>query len=186
MSTPTKLRGGSDSELTRLKAIWRGLSDDARSFWQELFASSETQAEIRRQLFAKLKINLRRDNQLTMFRDWESDQRLRDLQAERMRENEGRIKAQHPEWGLDQVRDEVLRQSYFETLASGDFKLGLKTVTQDLNVKRTNLEERRIALLEKKAAAYDRAQAALAEAKQSKGGITEETFRKVEAELKLL
>jgi len=45
---------------------------------------------------------------------------------------------------------------------------------------------RKLALLEKKAAAYDRAQAALAEAKQSKGGITPETMSKIEAELKLL
>jgi hypothetical protein len=48
------------------------------------------------------------------------------------------------------------------------------------------LESRRVALLEQKAAAYDRAQQAVAEAKQSKGGITPETLAKIEAELRLL
>ena len=68
----------------------------------------------------------------------------------------------------------------------GDFDLGLRTVVQDLNVKRTDLESRRIVLLEKKAAAYDRAQAAMSEAKASKGGITKETLKRIEAELNLL
>lgn len=47
------------------------------------------------------------------------------------------------------------------------------------------LDERRVSLLEKKAAAYDRAEAALSEAKNS-GGITPETLTKIERELKLL
>ena len=45
--------------------------------------------------------------------------------------------------------------------------------------------ERKLTLQEKKAAAYDRAQAALTEARNSKGGITPETLRKIETELKL-
>lgn len=48
------------------------------------------------------------------------------------------------------------------------------------------LEERRVKLLEKKAEAYDRAQAALTEAKHSKGGITPDTLERIERELKLL
>jgi hypothetical protein len=47
-------------------------------------------------------------------------------------------------------------------------------------------EDRRIVLLEKKADAYDRAQAALTEAKHSKGGITKETLNRIERELNLL
>lgn len=46
--------------------------------------------------------------------------------------------------------------------------------------------ERKLVLLEKKAAAYDRAQAALTEAKNSKGGITPETLKRIETELRLL
>lgn len=47
-------------------------------------------------------------------------------------------------------------------------------------------EDRRIVLLEKKAEAYDRAQAALTAAKTSKGGITPATLKRIEQELKLL
>lgn len=58
-------------------------------------------------------------------------------------------------------------------------KIGLRKakLTQD---------DRKIILLEKKAEAYDRAQAALTAAKSSKGGITKETLAKIESELKLL
>ncbi len=47
-------------------------------------------------------------------------------------------------------------------------------------------DDRKIVLMEKKAAAYDRAQAALAAAKTQKGGITPETLTQIERELKLL
>jgi hypothetical protein len=49
-----------------------------------------------------------------------------------------------------------------------------------------DLDQRKVVLMEKKAAAYDRAQKALETAKTSKGGITPETLKKIEAELKLL
>jgi len=134
MSTPTKLRAGTNSELTRLKALWRDtLSEDAKSYWQELFISPDVkQSQIRQQILTRLKINLRFDKQLNQFRDWELDQRDRDLQAERMLENERRLKTEHPDWSLDQVRAEVLRQSYLETLATGNFKLGLAARKSDI------------------------------------------------------
>ncbi len=52
--------------------------------------------------------------------------------------------------------------------------------------KKISLSDRRVTLLEKKAAAYDRAQAALKQAKRSKGGITPETLARIERELNLL
>lgn len=55
-----------------------------------------------------------------------------------------------------------------------------------LKARDQTLAERRIALLEKKAAAFDRAQAALTEAKASKGGVTPETLERIERELNLL
>jgi hypothetical protein len=131
MSAPTKLRGGSDSELTRFKRLWPTLSESAREFWREQFVSELTRPQIRALLKSRLKVNLQWDRQLTEFRSWLSDQDLRDEQAARMTENESRIKDDHPDWTLEQVREEVLRQSYFETLASGNWKLGLATSRQD-------------------------------------------------------
>lgn len=135
MSTINKLKAGPESELTKLKAVWRGLSDDARSYWSELFVSVTSQAEIRKQLLARLKINLRFDKQLNQFRSWVTDQEKRDNQAERLVENESRLQTEHPDWSLEQIRDEVLKQSYLETLSSGDFDLGMKTIRSDVRVK---------------------------------------------------
>ena len=191
MNKEQKLRapsaGRPASELTRLKAIWRTLAEDARVFWQELFVSPEfTQAQLREKIFARLKINLRFDKQLNQFRDWEIEQRAMDLEEERQQEEERRAQAEHPDWTLDQVREDVLKKAYARAKASGDFKLGLATVDRDLSAKKISMDARKLALLEQKAAAYDRAQAALAGAKESKGGITKETLRKIEAELNLL
>jgi len=60
--------------------------------------------------------------------------------------------------------------------------------SERLKIKRSELElnSRKVVLMEKKAAAYDRAQAALTEAKNSKGGITPETLHRIETELRLL
>lgn len=60
--------------------------------------------------------------------------------------------------------------------------------SERIKIKRDELElgKRKMVLMEKKAAAYDRTQAALTEVKQSKGGITPETLRKIETELRLL
>lgn len=132
MSAPEKLLGGRESELTKLKALWRSLAEPSRDYWREQFISKRTQADIRREVATKFKINLGYDKQLNQFRAWLKDQDKRDRQAERAQENERRLIAEHPDWSLDQVREEVLKQSYFETLASGDFKLGLKTVTGEL------------------------------------------------------
>lgn len=156
MSAPTKLRPG-NSEVTKLKLLWRDLSDDARAFWQELFVGQTSQAEIRRQLLAKLKVNLRFDKQLNSFRDWELEQRTLDLEAERQEEDERRALAENPDWSLDQAREEVLKKAYKRASARGDFDLGLKTVVQDLNVKKISQNERKLALMEKKAAAFDTA-----------------------------
>ena len=185
--TPKKLRP-SESELTKLKVLWRdSLSDEAKEFWRGLFVTAEvTQAQVRQQILAKLKINLRHDSQLNAFRDWEIEQRESDLEAERQVEDERRLKEQFGDWTLDQVREEVLKRSYARSIREGDWDAGRKTIVQDLNVKKVQLDERKLVLLEKKAAAYDRAQELLTKAKSSKGGITKETLQQIESELKLL
>lgn len=187
MSSPTKLRAG-NSELTKLKVLWRdSLSEDARAYWQQQFASGEvTQAQIRAEMLSKLKINLRFDKQLTGFREWEMEQRQLDLEAERQEEDERRALADNPDWTLDQAREAVLAKAYRRAAAKGDFKLGLMTVDRDLSAKKISLDSRKLVLLEKKAAAYDRAQEILTKAKTSKGGLTPETLQQIESELKLL
>lgn len=187
MSTSNKLRGGSDSQLTQFKKLWlHSLAESARDYWRSQLASDSTQAELRKQILAKLKINLVADKQLTSFRHWVEEQDERDAEAQRQIEEEAKLKAEFGDWTLDQIREEVLKRSYARAMAKGDFAAGRKTIVQDLNVKKVALDERKLVLLEKKAAAYDRAQAALTEAKNSSGGITPETLTKIERELKLL
>jgi hypothetical protein len=136
-----KLRGGSDSELTRFKKLWRdSMAESARDFWRSVFVSDATQAAIRSQIYAELKINLTYDGQLNSFRDWEMDQRERDLQAERMQENEKRLREEHPDWTKDQLRDALMTDAYLEARATGDFKLGLATVRQDRGLMAISLE----------------------------------------------
>lgn len=192
MSTDQKPRGGSTSELTKLKLLWRdSLSEDAKDYWRSLFSSPEkTLPEIRQEIRTKLKINLTRDNQLSGdkgFVAYVKRQDALDLEAEKMREEERRLTEEFGnEWTLDQIREEVLKRSYARALATGDFCSGRKTIVQDLNVQKVDIEKRKLAILEKKAAAYDRAQAALEAAKKSKGGLTPETLKKIEQELNLL
>ncbi len=156
MSAPTKLRPGT-SEITKLKLLWRDLSDDARAFWQELFVSQTSQAEIRRQLLMKLKVNLRFDKQLNAFRDWELEERAMDLEAERQAEDERRFIAEFGADNMEVVRQKVLKKSYARAVASGDFSEARKTIVQDVNLEKVALDKRKVAILEKKAAAFDKA-----------------------------
>jgi hypothetical protein len=128
MSIPTKLKAGV-SELTNFKKLWRdSLAENERASWRDLFRSQTSQADIRRQLLAKLKINLRFDKQLSAFRAWEAKQHAIDLEAER------RIAEEHPDWTKDQVRDDLLRRFYNQARATGDAKLGLETIAADVKV----------------------------------------------------
>ena len=119
--------------MQQLKAVWLRLPETTQDYWREQFSSSRKQSDLRAEIAKKLSVHLPSDSRLSKFRAWLDDQDMRDQQAERMQENTRRIQSEHPDWTLDQVREEVLRQSYFETLASGNYNLGLKTVRADQN-----------------------------------------------------
>ena len=78
---------------------------------------------------------------------------------------------------LLQLADQLTRTAL--EFASGQTKA-------ELEKQKIALANRRVKLLEQKAAAYDRAQRALESAKSSKGGITPATLAEIERELKLL
>jgi len=189
MSADDKLKGTAPgkpkSELTRLKEAWlRTLSDEARVYWREQFCSSRTQSDIRSEIFKKLKINLREDNQLTFFRQWLGEQDIRDKEAEAVQRDEVDLDSQ----GLkgEDLRRELIDRMTRRALARGDFKLGGNAVKLGQREEIVAIDKGKLALLQKKSDAYDRAQAALTSAKQSKGGITKETLTQIERELKLL
>jgi len=140
MSTPQKLRGGSDSELTKFKKLWPALSAEAQGFWESLFASDATQADIRSQLRTKLKVSLTRDSQLNRFRAWLLEQAMRADEADRMEQDEADFTKQFGQtMTKDQIRELVLGASYRRSLATGDFKQGLATMREDVRVQRISL-----------------------------------------------
>jgi hypothetical protein len=184
MSTQPKLRSG-NSELTKLKELWlKPAFADSRDYWSEQFASSRSQADLRGELLKKLKVNLRFDKQLTEFRQWATAQEQRELMAEKIEARKQELLAGG--MTLAEAQEVLLTDAAAYSTAARDFKLGLRVSREISTTKRDSLESRRIALLEKKAEAFDRAQAALTEAKNSKGGITPETLKRIETELRLL
>lgn len=162
MSTSQKPRGGTNSELTRFKLLWRdSLAESARDFWRALFISATKQSDIRAQLLTKLKIKLHRDDQLTAFRAWLEEQDQRDTEAERQSEDERRLTEQFGDsLTKDQIREKVLAASYARTLATGNFELGLATIKQDVNVQAASLDRDKFE--------FDAAKAALAHAAELK------------------
>lgn len=141
MSAPRKLQGGSQSELTRLKALWRGWSDAEREAWRSLFASDTKQADIRQQLSAEVGIRLKFDSQLNSFRKWMTEQDARDAEAERQQIEEAQLRERHPDWDAEKLRTEVIAASYRRVLATGDFELGLKAVSVDQKERSQAFEE---------------------------------------------
>jgi len=128
-------------EMAKLKELWTNIFTEAdREHWRKKFATGTNQKAKRQELLAQFGINLDCDNQLTYFRSWEQDQVKRQQTAERLQANEDQIKQQHPDWTVDQVRDEVIRQAYFEALARADFGLGLTAIRAHTQVKRYLLD----------------------------------------------
>ncbi|MDE2104761.1 MAG: hypothetical protein KGL39_46420 [Patescibacteria group bacterium] len=169
MSATSKLPGGTASELTRLKRLWLEPGfESSREFWREQFGSALTQPEIRALLKKKLQINLQWNRQLTEFTQWAQRQDALDSEAEAQNQDETEIRRQFGDtWTLDQIREEVLKRSYARAMATGDFAAGRKTIVQDLNVKKVSLDERKLVLLEKKAAQADATDKVLTDAELS-------------------
>jgi len=118
--------------LAKLKEVWRRLPESNRDYWRGLLSSPQwSQSQIRAEIFEKFKIKLSQNGKISLFRMWILDQDKLDQEAERQQDEERKIVSEHPDWTLDRVREEVLRRSYFRSLASGDFKFGLKVLSAD-------------------------------------------------------
>lgn len=152
MSAKPKLRGGTGSELTKLKALWQDLSDDARAFWWEQFSGTATQAQLRAQIQTKLKINLRFDRQLTEFRQWAEIQEEEYQLASTIEER--KTKLLKDGMTLEQAQEVLLLEASAHVRAKRDYKLGMRVSAQIS-------DSRRLRVLEKKAAAFDAAKGLL-------------------------
>ncbi len=87
----------------------------------------------------------------------------------------------------DRLLASVLEFARMQTTAGFEkLKIEIRQTAEARAERALKLEREKFALALKKADAYDRAQAALTEGKKSKGGITPETLKKIETELRLL
>lgn len=125
--------------MQQMKAAWKKMPEDEQNYWRERLGSTRMLADTAEEILEKLKIKLNPKYELTHLRIWIADQDARIAQAERMQENEVRLRDQHPDWSVDRVRREVFRQAYYETLASGDYKLGLSAAKVELSEKNWEL-----------------------------------------------
>jgi hypothetical protein len=138
MSTPNKLRGGGDSELTRLKR----LSAEER---QEIFAWKDggtevggqrsevipTNAEVRKRIGERFGIHLRRDGQLSQFWQWQWRQAPIDHLGQMMSQDEQLLQDQFPGLTRDQLREVTIKRGYALADMMNDPKLGLKVAAED-------------------------------------------------------
>ena len=122
-----------DSELAKLKLLWRdSLSGDEKEFWRQQFVSPEgTNQDIRDLIREKLKVDLQHDRQLYAFREWELVQRSFDLKAERTESEKHRMMTEHPDWDMNRIREELLKETYIHTTMNGNYVLGLQAMRTD-------------------------------------------------------
>jgi hypothetical protein len=125
-------------QVTRLKALWRTLTEDQRAGWSAFLVSETSQAEIRRQILARFKINLRYDRQLLRFRTWLDELEALKAGADRAAADEVELRQQ----GLAgaQLREELLNRMKIRALARGDFKLGLRAIAADVKMEVLELD----------------------------------------------
>lgn len=126
-----KLQGG-PWELTKLKRLWPLLKESDRNHWRARFDSKDTQQKIRAEIAGKFAINLTSDCSISNFRKWLADQDDRQVEKEKMAEDERSLTDEYGKsMSMDEIRESVLRRSYARTMARGDFLLGLRTLTVD-------------------------------------------------------
>jgi hypothetical protein len=158
--SPTKLRGqgkGPLSELTRLKTLWRSWPDGEK---QKLLGWREegiTNAEIRSRIKKYYSVNLVRDGQLSEFWSWCSAELESDAFNEFMAAREQSLTDNHPESSREQIREAMIKEWYAWSKMQRDPKLGLKVVNMDLKDQEQKISQRKLELLEKKAAQADQA-----------------------------
>lgn len=120
------------TEMTKFKKLWHTLSEDDKEYWRGRLISDEvSNDEIRAEIFTKYEIDLKHDRQLYTFRQWEKEQRLLDLEEERMHDTERRYREQFPNATKEQIRDHLLIETYKRTTLNGNFPLGLQAIRAD-------------------------------------------------------
>lgn len=129
---------------------------------------------------------------LSEFLSWFAQQEELQATNDLLLSFEGFCREKNPDWNEEKVRSAGIQFFLANSVARKDAEQFANIVTLDQrerfgrtkaaqDERRLNQQDRKIALLEKKAAAYDQVKAAV-----NSGGLTPETLAKIERELKLL
>jgi len=143
-----KLRGitdGTISEVTRFKSLWREEFTDVQkaeffSWFKEL---GTTVAMIRQRIQERYQIKLQYDAQVSGrwgLRKWGRREEDNAEVANRAAIEEAKMRQAHPDWGPDELREELLLRVKRRALAEDDFILGLQTLKVDTRDAKIKLE----------------------------------------------
>jgi hypothetical protein len=141
MEPQTGEKEPADGDAVRqLKERWHKFPEDKKDEWGEKF-EEDKRAPRRLQKFLIEETGVLLEGYpLSGFCFWVRTQHGRRLRQKRMLENESLIQKKHPDWTLDQIRDEVLRRAYSETLANDNFTLGMQVIRTHITIKRFLLD----------------------------------------------
>jgi hypothetical protein len=168
MST-NKPRGGQDSQLTKLKMLPAATREVIWSWREELKDGTPlSNAAIRNRLATQFGVRLQRDGQLSVFWSWQAHQMRTESYNAKIEQFEEFYAKQNPNASRERVRDAAISFFMTETAANGDREGFVDVANLDLRERegatrarfeerKINVSERRVALLEQKAAAFDQA-----------------------------
>lgn len=149
-----KLRPNKNSELTRLKRLEP--EERAEIFtWKDL--PDRTNADIRKMIAERYGVKLTKDGQLSVFWSWQFRQGAMDHLDLMMSQDEENLRDKFPNLSRDTIRDGAIKRGYAVADMMGDVKLTLQVVDRDLKDKTVGQDDRKLVILERKAAQADAA-----------------------------
>lgn len=169
MSTHPKPRGGKASELTRLKLLPPAQQEVIWGWREELVDGKPlTNAAIRNRIAKQFDIRLGLDKQLSEFWRWYGAQLELEQSNDLIEQFEEFTRTRNPDWSPDKVRQTGIEFFMAHTVAKKDANKFATIVTLDQNERfgktkaaqkerQLDQQDRKIKLLEKKAAAFDQA-----------------------------
>lgn len=186
-----------------MKKLWlEVLPDSDKHYWRSRLSGPDaTNMEISAEIEERYGIKIGHKSQITRFRQWIEEQDhlddVRETREDYVRREialiDYLVRKDHPDWTELQVESEVLVRAqrklilftYAQALATGVPEDGLTASREHRGVEQAEIERRKLKLIEEKAAAFDKAQKAVEDAKLSPGGLTPDTLAKIELALKL-
>ncbi len=131
------------SEVTMMKEKWLQLTQEERKFWCGILFSKAKARYVRARIRKGFGIDLGKKNQLRRFRDWVRKVRKAEYDAIRNQEREDKFKSEHPEWSLDRVREEVIKESYEWNREQKEFRIAIQTIMAHCRVESNELNQKR-------------------------------------------